>query len=228
MIDRYSLAAPPTDWKSKVDWSGYEPVYNAGPGCLLPVITHHSPRGLSFFYWGMPPAWVKNDHFAERSINIQAESIAPKPVLRKNLLSSRCLVLADGFYAWKKVSKKGQIPYRFTLKSRLPFFMAALWEEFEDAGDMQHTFRLITTLANEEVQKVTDRMPAILQPGDEQVWLNGEASAEDLLSRLTPYPAALMDHYPVTPQIQQLNFNSPLAIRPTAPADQFGNLRLFD
>jgi hypothetical protein len=53
-------------------------------------------------------------------------------------------------------------------------------------------------------------------------------SAEDLLSRLTPYPAALMDHYPVPPQIQQVNFISPLANRPTAPADQFGNLRLFD
>ena len=37
----------------------YEQKYNASPTKLLPVITAENPDGLSFFYWGINPAFVK-------------------------------------------------------------------------------------------------------------------------------------------------------------------------
>jgi putative SOS response-associated peptidase YedK len=123
----------------------YTTRYNAAPTQLLPVITHESPEGFSFFYWGSAPQWAKNKTLAERIINTRAELIQDKPVFKKSLMRSRCIIPADGFYAWKKVGKKTSIPWRFVLKSKKIASFAGIWEEYDDSeGQAYHTFTLIT------------------------------------------------------------------------------------
>lgn len=232
MFDRYSIAVSSkqlSEYYSVDVPVHYKPYYNAGPTHLLPVITHANPDGVSFFYWGAIPQWVKNKNISEKLINIRAESIGEKPAFRKKLLRFRCIVPIDGFYCWKKIGKKSAVPYRFFLKDKGLMSMAGLWEEFEDEEEeTHHTFSVITTQANKNVVPVNERMPVLLDLQTAKQWLNSEASEIELINMLgKPFTSAL-ESFTVSPRINSLKANEASLLLPSAPADQFGNLTLFD
>ncbi|MBX2967040.1 MAG: SOS response-associated peptidase [Cyclobacteriaceae bacterium] len=231
MIERYSLTATAAEVAERFTADVpefYKPRYNAAPTQLLPVITSANPQGLSLFYWGRPPQFARNKALSERIVNLRQENIVERPVLKKMLLNHRCIIPADGFYAWKKLGKKTAIPHRFTSVETL-FSFAGLWEEFEDEGGaMVHTFTIITMAANDAVSKITDRMPLILDKRLEAVWLNPSVSESTVLSTFIPYPDDKLNIYPVSPRINEVKLDVPSLIMPTPPADQHGNLTLFD
>jgi len=217
--DRFGLEEP----------SAHRARYNVAPSQLVPVITEEEPRGFSHFYWGQPPDWSKNKTLAEKIINVRAEQITEKPVLKKNLQLHRCIVPADGFYAWKRVGKKTLIPWRFTLKDKSIFSLAGLWEEYDDEqGSNVHTFTIISVSSNDFVSAVCERMPVIFKEEQERLWLTKNAEADDLLKLLTPLTSKLMDGFAVSPQLNVISFDRPSLVLPVPPADQFGNLTLFD
>lgn len=232
MFDRYSIAASAQqliDHFSVDVPAHYKKYYNAGPTHLLPIITHHHPEGLSFFYWGAIPQWIKNKNISEKLINVRAETIKDKPVLKKKMMRFRCIIPSDGFYCWKKVGKKSAIPYRFFPKNKLPLSIAGLWEEFEDEQEeTHHTFSIITTQSNKQVQPVNERMPLLLNKETQKVWLNKDASENELLGMLKTENTIMLDSYTVSPRIGLLSANESTLVLPSAPADQFGNLTLFD
>lgn len=232
MIDRYSITALPAKIKERFHadvLDTYVPKYNAAPTHLLPVITHDTPQGISTFYWGTSPEWSKNRALSEKIINIRAEAIREKTSLKKSLLKTRCMIPADGFYAWKKVGKKTAIPYRFIATDQDLFSVAGIWEEFEDTdGNELHTFSIITVPSNEVVSTVQERMPAMLTPLSEKIWMSKDSTEAELMQALIPYGADKMNYYPVSPRINDSSINLPSLIIPTPPADQFGNLTLFD
>ena len=232
MLDRYSITA--TSQKLAERFSvdvpdGYTARYNAAPSQLLPVITTESPEGVSFFYWGIAPAWAKNKSISERIINVRADQISERPIALKTLKKRRCLIPADGFYGWKKIGKKTTIPYRFILKSKALFSFPGLWEEYDDdEGNFFHTFTIITLPANSMVATTSETMPAILQKDSEKIWLDKTSSESDLLKILTPLKEEELDNYTISAQIYLTANDKPSLILPAPPSDQFGNLTLFD
>lgn len=230
MFDRYSLAATAEEIQAffSVDPHGFDkPRYNAAPAQLLPVITMGSP-GLSHFYWGTAPEWSKNKAIAEKIINIRVEQIVERPAIRKQIKKHRCLVPADGFYGWRKVGKKTSIPYRFELKPRVLFAMAGTWEEYDDEeGNMIHTFTIVTVPSGGSVATICERMPAILTTEESLVWMNADATEDELLSCLHAYEGHL-ENFSVSPRINDVTADDALMIRPAPPADQHGNLTLFN
>lgn len=231
MIDRYSITASAEKISERfsVDAEFYKPHYNAATTQLLPVITNTSPQGISNFFWGTSPEWSKNKALSEKIINVRAETISEKPPLKRALMKTRCIVPADGFYAWKRTGKKSFMPFRFVSTDQELFSYAGLWEEYEDTdGNEFHTFTLITTPANTLVAAVCERMPVMLNKKSESTWLSKDSSEEDLVQLLQSYPAEKMSHYNVSPRIGEPNIDVPSLIIPAPPADQFGNLTLFD
>lgn len=232
MIDRYTMTAKLERIRERFDADVPDFVqarYNAAPTQLLPVLTTTSPQGVSTFYWGTSPEWAKNKTLSEKIINVRAEQIQDKISLRKALMKSRCIIPADGFYGWKKAGKKTLIPYRFVMKNQDLFSIAGLWDEYEDtSGHEFHTFTMITTQANEMVSSVCDRMPVILDKETEKIWLDKNTQEEELMKILIPYPASETNLYSVSPRINDTNADVPSLIIPAPPADQHGNLTLFD
>lgn len=232
MIERYSITAPSTKIKQRFNadvLDTYVPNYNAAPTQLLPVINIASPEGVSIFYWGTSPAWSKNKTLSEKIVNVRAESIVEKPVLKKALMKNRCIVPADGFYAWKKIGKKTSIPYRIVTSDQELFSFAGIWDEFDDTDGVEfHTFSIITTVSTGIAATIHERMPVIFDREKEEIWLDKYSTESDLMNLLTPYSAEKINHYPVSPRINNANTNVPSLIIPTPPADQFGNLTLFD
>jgi putative SOS response-associated peptidase YedK len=218
LVERFSIEEP----------AAYKPSYNAAPGKLLPVITHQSPQGFSFFYWGTAPKWIKNKPLAERIINTRVEWIQEKPLLRKALMRYRCLIPANSFYAWKKIGKKSMVPHLFIPK-QAPISFAGIWEEYDDPdGNSFHTFSILTLPANATVLSVTDRMPVIFNREQELAWLNPTATELQLLDLIKPFPENDLSHHVVSPAVFTPDFDKPSLLLPAPAADQFGNLTLFD
>ena len=127
------------------------------------------------FRWGLVPFWAKDPAIGNRMINARAETVAEKPSFRAAFRKRRCLVLADGFYEWKKEGD-GKTPYFISLKNGEPFAFAGLWESWSaresDAAIQSAT--LITTAANNFMATVHHRMPVVLQPDTADRWLAGD------------------------------------------------------
>lgn len=78
-------------------------------------------------------------------INARAEGIEDKPSFRTPFRKRRCLVIANGFYEWKKIDPKTKVPYLIRLKSEKPFAFAGLWGKWEKGPEPLETFTIITT-----------------------------------------------------------------------------------
>jgi putative SOS response-associated peptidase YedK len=231
MCGRYTLVkkAEEVAKRFKVEvGTHYKPRYNAAPTQLLPVITSSAPEGLSWFYWGLIPAWSKNKAISQKLINARAETVDSKASFRNALKQRRCLIPADGFFEWKSVSKKGKIPYRITLMNEALFSFAGLWEEYEDdEGDTVQTFTILTTTANSTLENIHERMPVILSRENEGLWLKKEADPEQLQQVLQPYDRDQTRYYTVSSLVNQATLDDPSVIAPAPAADQFGNYTLF-
>ncbi|MDX1387432.1 MAG: SOS response-associated peptidase [bacterium] len=178
----------------------FRPRYNIAPGQMAPVVLRRSPNQLQMMRWGLVPFWAKEEKIGYKMINARGETVDSKPSFRGPFRKRRCLVLADGFYEWQAVpGAKKKIPMRIVLKDRAPFGFAGLWDEWNSSeGQKLHTFTIITTEANAKLKKIHDRMPVILRPEDEPVWLDTDLKdLKKLKALIKPYPEKEMSYYPV-------------------------------
>lgn len=181
----------------KVD-SSYKPRYNSAPTQSLAVISNLEPDKLSFFKWGLIPFWAKDPKIGNRMINAKSETISEKPAFRNPFKRKRCLVPADSFYEWKKITPKEKIPYRIMMKDKSLFAMAGIWDTWKTPeGDDLYSFSILTTSPNKLLENIHNRMPVILAREDEKRWLQ-EEQPEKLESLLNPFNEDLMTAYPVS------------------------------
>jgi putative SOS response-associated peptidase YedK len=162
-----------------------EPRFNIAPSQYIAGIreTDDAGRELAMFRWGLVPFWAKDPAIGNRMINARAETVAEKPSFRAAYRHRRCLLLADGFYEWKKEAT-GKVPHFISLASGEPFAFAGLWESWQskETEELIQSTTLITTAANDFISTVHHRMPIILQPGTADRWLAGD---DELISEIT-------------------------------------------
>lgn len=195
---------------------GVIPNYNLGPGAMAPVITNELPNQLQFFRFGMTPHWAKKkmylfnaraegDGNKENDCNYTGgKGIISKPAFRKSIRSQRCLVIADAFIEGS-TNEGLDKPYVVYLRNqKRPFAFAGLWDRWTDpeTGAIEHSFSIITTVANPLLQKIPHhRSPVILHERQERRWLHAEHLTE-ITDMLEPYPAEEMNAYPISNRIK--------------------------
>jgi putative SOS response-associated peptidase YedK len=145
---------------------------------LLPVITQQAPTLIQPFAWGLIPGWAKNEEIRKMTLNAKIENLHQKPAF-KDVVTQRCLVIANGFYEWQWLDSKGKnkLKYEIGFENEALFAFAGLYSHWVDGhtGTFKSTCTLITTAANElmtSIHNIKKRMPVILQQKDEQSWLN--------------------------------------------------------
>jgi putative SOS response-associated peptidase YedK len=193
--------------------SGLAPMYNAAPGTEIPVILNTSKDELSFLRWGLVPHWSKWEKPGFNLINAKAETVVEKPMFKPLVRSKRCLILANGFYEWKKVGQR-KIPYRILMTDERPFAFAGLWDSWLHDGQELKTCLIITTTPNALARTIHDRMPVILTPDKECAWLGEEMPLEQVDEFLRPYDAKKMKAYEISTEINSPEHNSPSVIQP--------------
>lgn len=192
------------------------PSFNIAPTHWHPVVPLSDVKHFRFYKWGLIPFWSKDEKIGSKMINARAESLYEKPSFRALLKNKRCIVPMDGFYEWKKEESGKKIPMRICRKDREVFFMAGLFDHWKTPeGNLIPSFTIITTAANEFTKPFHDRMPVILWPEEEKLWLEENMNASDLKSLLKEYPDAWMDAYPVSERVNNVRNNDPALIEET-------------
>lgn len=222
MCGRYTLTAEIDQVKTRFRITtvtvDYQPRYNIAPGQMVAtVIEDAGERRLGQLRWGLVPFWAKDEKLAFKMINARAETVHEKPAYKHAFQRKRCIIPADGFYEWKTTSDCKQ-PMRITLKSEEIFGMAGLFDTWAAPdGRKVHTCTILTTKPNELIADIHDRMPVILRPEDEDIWLNRDAYHQDLLLSLCqPYPAEEMRAYPVSKMVGNVKYDQPDCIQEIA------------
>ncbi len=193
----------------------YDARYNIAPTQKVLAVTNDGENRAGFLRWGLIPSWAKDAAIGNRMINARAETVAEKPSFRRALQKRRCLILADGFYEWKKEGKNKK-PIFITLKSREPFGLAGLWETWKaPSGDIVLSCTIITTTPNSLMESIHNRMPVILPQEAESLWLDQTIEGpEELTQLLVPYPAKTMEAYGVSPLVNSPRNDTPDCITP--------------
>ncbi len=175
------------------------PRYNIAPQQNVVTVMRDETTHLDLLRWGLIPSWAKDESIGSKMINARAETLAEKPSFKRLLHSKRCLLVADGFYEWKK-EQGGKTPMYITLRDNEPFAFAGLWDTWRDAeGQQIRTCTIITTEPNELVASIHNRMPVILAQDAREEWLDPSVRDDRvLLSLLAPYPAEAMTARPVS------------------------------
>ena len=166
-----------------------EPRYNIAPTQFVAAVrdNQNGQRELVMLRWGLVPFWAKDTSIGNRMINARAETVAEKPSYRAAFAHRRCVVLADGFYEWRR-DGDAKTPYFVSLASGEPFALAGLWEDWKDkgSGESLQTTTIITTVANDFMQPLHHRMPVILQTDTANIWLAGENDYLERAADRTP------------------------------------------
>ena len=165
------------------------PRYNIAPTQNIAAVRNdeHGERELVLLRWGLIPFWAKDPSIGNRMINARAETVAEKPSYRNAYKHRRCLVLADGFYEWRKEGG-GKTPYFISLADDGPFALAGLWENWTDkeTGESVQSTTIVTTEANEFMSPLHHRMPVVLEANAAGEWLAGSTELLDDVSAITP------------------------------------------
>ena len=109
--------------------------------------------------WGLIPSWADDPAIGSKMINARSETIATKPAFRDSFRRRRCLIPADGFYEWEKITSKDKQPWHIFRRSGELLTFAGLWDTWKNPdGDAIESCTILTTEANELVRPAHDRM----------------------------------------------------------------------
>lgn len=220
MCGRFTLFTDIEEIKERFDIQGsfdeeYQFSYNIAPSqSVLSVINDGVRNRLGYLRWGLIPFWAKDEKAGYKMINARAETIAEKASFRNAYKKKRCLIVADSFYEWKKTPER-KIPMRIKLKNNAPFGMAGLWESWKSPeGISIYSCSVITTVPNELMTSIHDRMPVILKPEDEKDWLNPSINDPAYLQQyLKPFDSEQMEAFEVSTDVNSTKNNSPNLIQ---------------
>jgi putative SOS response-associated peptidase YedK len=159
---------------------GTPPVrFNIAPGQLAPVV--RGARELAYLRWGLLPRW--RGHGGTRGPMIEAaplEAIAATPLLRESFRKQRCLIVADGCYAWNVLKQ----PLWFHPEPARVIAFAGIWAVNTD--DNVESFAMLC--GEPLITRVAEPMPIVIRDADYDEWLDPNVSPERALELCTPHP----------------------------------------
>jgi putative SOS response-associated peptidase YedK len=194
---------------------GLAPNYNAAPGTMQPVVVWDEALGmrtLRMMHWRfLPPFCTDPKRLKLDTINASAENLLSSGVWRKSFLYRRCLIPADSFVEWKRISPKIKVPYVFAMKTDAPFGIGGIWQHWrsQDGETELDTFAVVTVEPNEMVHDVTahNRMPLLIQKADYERWLRDGDAERPPVDLLRPFDSDKMKSWQVDTRINNVRNN---------------------
>ena len=233
----YRLAAG-FDWRAVVsDLIGQRPDlrsrFNIRPTQDVMVVFNESGRPVAKpMRWGLIPNWSKNEKMSRNTFNARDDRVAESAIWRYSLGRKRGIVLANGFFEWKKTGGFKQ-PMYITPKEDEIFQFAALYDSWINTrGEKIDSCAIVTTPSNAFMSSIHDRMPMILDSQSLPIWLEPTITQPDRLrSLLIPASEDLLRAHPVSNGVNSYKNDYPNVITPisiTKSQRTDGQLHLFD
>jgi putative SOS response-associated peptidase YedK len=150
--------------------------YNAHPTQKLPIIkSYTNGRALEVSEWGLVPNWSKKLDKFSPLINARKETLMEKITFKNLIQTSRCLVVADGYYEWKR-EEKNKTPFYFSREDRELMYFAGIHQN--------NQFCIITKEATPKVKDIHHREPFIINQNQISNYLNIKKEAISLLESI--------------------------------------------
>ncbi len=231
MCGRYTLASPDLGRLRERfplrETIEVRPRFNVAPGDDVLAVIRRGDDGAeaeaTFLRWGLVPFWASDPGaLAAKTINARAETVAERPAYRDAFERRRCLIVADGFYEWS-----GGVPHWITRAGGEPFAFAGLWSSWRPRGaghevEPLRSCAIVTTAAAGPVRALHDRMPVILDPGDEPAWIDPVTPPEHLRALMRePAAAAALEYRPVSRAVNDARHDAPDCLDPPEQAALF-------
>lgn len=220
MCGRFALNASPEEIKTQFNVKilpGLVPNYNACPTepILILVQAEDSELRGELFRWGLIPFFSKEIPKTNPLINARSETVEKMPSFKKSFKYKRGLVVMNGFFEWSNVEGIKQ-PYFVYRNDKKLLAIAALWDMWESPqGEVIYSCCMITTPPNESLVAFHNRMPAILNSREQNLWLNPcNEDTQSLKEILKPYPDDLLTMFPVTKKVGSPYFKNAESIFP--------------
>ena len=159
--------------------------------------------------WGLIPFWCKTEEDAEKmrkfTYNARSETVFELPSFRGPILSKRCIVPSTGYFEWRHETDGTKTPYFIFVKDLEIFSFAGVCDSWHNkqTGKVINTFSILTTQANELTgfihnnPKTGNRMPVILEPEQEERWLDPALKRPEIASLLRTFDAERMDAHTI-------------------------------
>ena len=134
--------------------------------------------------WGIVPYWSKLS--SNRIINARSETVLKKVTFKEAILERRCIIPVDGYFEWSS-TKGDKQPYRIFSKNGELLLLAGLWNSpAHTSKDSIGGFTIITTVANNKLSNLHNRMPVIVRPEDAKQWLNRDLKGHEIINFFKP------------------------------------------
>jgi putative SOS response-associated peptidase YedK len=200
----------------------FEARYNIAPSqSVLSLGDFGSGLEARLLTWGLIPSWSTD---GKGFINARAETLEEKPSFSESFRLRRCLIPADGFFEWKRTGREKR-PFYFQAVDEVLFAFAGIWDTWSNRGNVVTSCAIITTVANEMVGELHDRMPAILLHEFQDAWLDPRTDRTVLAEMLKPFPSLMMKRYPVSSSVNSPdNDSADLLVRVDTEVGQTLNL----
>lgn len=226
MCARYTMSTTPDDlieeFEAILVADSIPPSWNIAPTDEAPIVVEskEGERRIGMSRFGFIPHWADDPRIGVRMLNARVETAAEKPAFRRAFAKHRCLVVADGFYEWKRVGKK-KIPFRFHLPEGGPFGLAGLWSIWNDPeGERVSSFTILTGEATGPVQALHDRMPLVLPRASYRAWLDrGRDDRQALESLLAAHRGDDLVADEVSTRVNDVRNDGPELIEPVGDRD---------
>ena len=198
-------------------------------------------RLLTVVRWGLVPSWAKDGKIGNRMINARMETVAEKPAFRRAFARRRCLLPADGYFEWYGETKGKKQPFFIRPADGGVLAMAGLYELWKDpavdpdeADPWLWTCTVLTTTAQDDLGRIHDRMPLLVERKRYGRWLDPTVDdPEELSSLLVPAAPGRLSAHPVSTEVNSVRNDGahlvePIPIEPPPPgAELLDDPRLF-
>ena len=194
----------------------YRPRYNVAPTQPHFIVRiKYENREVIPATWGLVKSGSKDASMAAKTINARSETVDTRGAFRDAFQKRRCVVPADGFFEWTG-PKTARQPTWFHREDSALILFAGLYEAWQkEHGVWQTTFTILTTSANALLESYHDRMPVILADRDADDWMDPRApDPYALKGLLVPAPADLLIATPVSPDVNNVDNDSPDLLQP--------------
>ena len=163
--------------------------FNAHPQQKLPAIkSYTNGKTVESLQWGLTPSWAK-ERETKLLINARLETLNKKMSFKNLIKTNRCLVVADGYYEWKR-EKIGKQPYYFTRFDNKVMYFAGIYK--------YHQFIIITMQADSNAIDIHHRQPVIINEKDLNNYFNLKKEGTSFLKS---YKAPDLKFHPVSKDV---------------------------
>ncbi|CAO3693328.1 unnamed protein product [Rhizopus microsporus] len=198
----------------QVDCQDFRPSYNVAPiHQIVTLYENNNQKSLKTMEWGYVPSWIKKLPI-NRPINARQETLEQtKGFYVSSKDSHRCVIVAEGFYEWKKPGNGTKQPYYIKRKDGQLMMFAGLYD-INELTDKSYTCAIVTTEASKEFSSIHTRMPVILNQDQVNTWIDGSIPWSSRVIDLMKSFEGELESYQVTDKVGSVKNDFPGLVKP--------------